>query len=225
MFEQIQGLFSNILAIPGNLKYAPYKAGQPQRMAALALGVVGMAAGYATQGNTKMKAGWKTFLMTFGAVCIAGFVASVINPVTIYSNKKFFGSGLVTGQTDTGALGGSMGRQPSGIQFGAEGFQPAVSLRDPLMPATGMSGGIPVPGVRMEEDGTVGATGRQTGQSDPGYGQPLGITYGAFEPKRPPFYGAPNVLGYDPFAGQGAPPSEGSIYIRDLGEVEFSGGI
>ena len=222
MFQNISGIFSNILAIPGNLKYAPYKAGQPQRMAALALGVVGMAAGYATQGNTKMKAGWKTFLMTFGAVCIAGFVASVINPVTIYNKSNYYGSGLVTGQTDTGALGGSMGRQPSGIQYNAGGFQPAVSLRDPLMPATGMSGGIPVPGVRAQAEGTNSASGRETGQSD---STPPGVTYGAFEPKRPPFYGAPNVLGYDPFAGQGASPGEGSIYIRDLGEVEFSGGI
>lgn len=216
--------------IAENLKYIPYKIGEPKRLMSLLVGVVGLAAGYSLDGKTKAKAGWKMFMMTFGAVCLAAFVAGVVNPVTIY-NRNTYGSstgqtGLMVGQTDPWRAGS---RSPPGAYYSA-GYQPASSHADPLLPAMATSGGIPVPGVRAEMGPSEGAGGLTTGQTDPKYGRTAtGLYYGAgFEPSRPPFYyGAPNVVGRDPlFQGHGqVPPSEGSIYIRDFGELEFNGGI
>ena len=99
--------------VANNLKYVPYKMGEPKRLMALLIGVVGLAAGYsvtAKQGD-KWASGWKMFLMSFGAVSIAAYIAGVLNPVTLYNNDRF--------AADVGTLTQPVGYIPVNVTAGA----------------------------------------------------------------------------------------------------------
>ena len=216
-----------------NLKYVPYKIGEPKRLASLAVGLVAIAAGYGIKGDGKVfgkipKEGWKTFLLVFGSVGVAAFIAGAINPVTIYNRNSYASATGLQGRTMV--TDPKVGGIAPGTYYGA-GFQPAPSYRDPIQPALGEVIGIPVPAVVSLAEGSAPVEGLTTGQGSGGMGQPEGVTYGAtYQPGRPftEIYGAGNVLGCNPLTGEGCgevPPSDGSIYIRDVGEVDFNGGI
>jgi hypothetical protein len=237
-----------LMGFMDKLKYIPYKIGEPKRLMALGLGVLGMAAGYSLKPEGKEGA-WKMFLLVFGATAIAAFVAGVLNPVTLY-NRSRYGSttqftGLTEGQGDTefmpagasvnyGAFGpiipapATMAPTPRGA-VPTSLFRPAYSPNDPIQLGRANIG-------TQYYGSTTQFTGLTEGQGDTEF-MPAGasVNYGADlpQPGRPPFYyGASvptgGVLGCNPMTGEGCnevPPTEGDIYIRDVGEVEFNGGI
>lgn len=211
------------------LKYVPYKMGEPKRLMALGLGVVGLAAGYSLKSDEKWEGGWKMFLMTFGAVAIAAYIAGVINPVTLY-NRSHYGTtewgGKVVGQgTETMPAGwvdayGAVWA-PGVRKTGRLPFMPAASRQDPAQPA--MATVTENYGSTTEWQGEV--VGQGTKAMPAGWVDAYGAQY---EPGRAPLYYGANVVGCNPLTGEGCnevPPTSGDIYIRDVGEIEFNGGI
>jgi len=221
------------------LRFVPYKVGEPKRLMALLVGVVGLAAGYSITGIGKWHAGWKTFLMSFGAVSIAAFVAGVLNPVTLY-NRNHYGSttqwpGYIAGTGDTGLL--PAGNIPA--YYGADLVEPGqcfvngvwqtCASVDPALPSIGITG--------TGSTGTqhYGSTtfnyGNVTGQADidgkmgrGGIGEFYSASIEELQPRRPELYGSTNVVPFGMSLGE-REPMGGDIYLRAIGEVSFNGGI
>jgi len=227
LISSTTGTIGDILT---NLKYVPYKAGEPKRFVPILVGLGVIIAAKAISGDSKTKKFVKQFMASFGPTLIGASLAGIINPVTLGGGKRFATTtgdvGYTMGQTDP-----SYGRTAPGTYYdapvvtpGVEFFkrtpvQPASSPRDPYLPAVGEVG------TRLY-NATTGNTGYTTGQTDPTYGRtPPGAYYGAelMQPKRPLLYGN-NVVGCNPLTGEGCGGGNNAIYIRDFGEVDFVGG-
>ena len=200
-----QPIFDKIKEIAGNLKYVPTKLLYTNNLVAIGLAVLVGGAGIGLAGTK----GWKkniSVMANFAAPAMLAVVAaSVLNPVSIYGGKKFgattINQGYLPGQGDTGKLPAgavaAYGVQTPAVTKVAGQYIEASSPRDASLPAIGTVGS------------NVGPVGNLTGQTDsitaPGlYGAP-------YQYAKPLFYSG-NVIG------------KSSIYIRDHGAVEFTGG-
>lgn len=228
---QLPGVLANTVgSIVSGLKYVPYKAGEPKRFVPLLIGVGVLIAVKQMNADTKKAKFGKGFLAAFGPVLIGASLAGIINPVTVYSGQHYATEGN-TGYT-YGQSNPEFGRTAPGSYYdapvpvpGQKFFnmtppQPAPSPRAPNLPAIGTVG--------SQLYATEGNTGYTMGQSNPEYGRTAPGTYYATEISQPtmPLLYSNNVVGCNPITGQGCgvEPTNGDVYIRDFGEVDFQGG-